>query len=584
MKSLAIGVLAGIAVTLLLALDAPDRIELPVRDAAARLLPRRPATSTAIVAIDEPSIERFGPWPWERARLAAIVNRAADAGARGIVFDILLVDARDGDEHLATALRRVPSVAVALLADDGKWRFPAPPIRDAARMGHGNFEFDADGILRRFSATKQSGDRALTALAIEAASLARATRVPVGRAIAPAFRTRPRDVPQVSAADLLDGRPVNVGRVLNPSTAAKRPPTAADGLENPSHILRGRIVFIGLTAVALGDRVLTPVSRDAEAGVTVQAASAESVIRGEEIRDLPPIAAGVLAAAIAWPIVRFARFRRLLAGALALLVIGAGVLLIATTGIAIPMMTLVLLIAIMMTADIARSLRLTRTAFREHRVQEAESKRVLAHELKTPLASMRGLTQLLGGFELTDAERKRVATLLETEADKLQLMVSGLLDLERLPLRDFAASTSVTDLGKLVAARVDFLRTGTDRPLVMHATPNVLVRTDSALVERVVDNLVGNALKYAEGPVDVAVRKNGDGAVLEVADHGAGLSPADRERIFQRFFRGSSAAGAEGLGLGLSLVAEIAKWHGGSASVDAAESGGSLFRVTFGGS
>jgi signal transduction histidine kinase len=560
MKRVAIAITAGIVITALLAMHVLDGVELPVRDVVMRHRPRKPATSTAIVAIDERSIDRLGPWPWPRPRLAEMVDRVADAGARGIVYDILLVDEREGDDRLAAALRRLPSVAVAVLAEDGRWRFPALRLRDAARMGHGNFEFDKDGILRRFSSTKQSGDRALTALAIEAAALVRPVAVPVGRSIAPAFRTAPRDVPQVSAAELLD-----VGRVLNPS--------AADGLENPSHILRGRIVFIGLTAVALGDRVLTPVSRDAEAGVTVQAASAESVIRGEEIRDLPPIVGGLIAAII----VGVAR-SRLMMGVLAVLIAAADLYVVT-----IPVIAIELLIAVIFAGHLVSSLRVTRAAFTAHRVQEAESKRVLAHELKTPLASMRGLTQLLGDFDLSDAERKRVTTLLESEAGKLQSMVSGLLDLERLPLRDFQTSTSVTDLGKLVAARVEFLRSGTDRALNMHAAANVMIRTDAALVERVVDNLVGNALKYAEGPVDVRVLRNGGGAVLEVADRGPGMSAADRERIFQRFFRGASAAGTEGLGLGLSLVAEVAKWHGGGASVEANANGGSLFRVTFGG-
>jgi len=539
--------------------SARSTVELPVRDAAMWLLPRRAASATIIVAIDEASIERLGPWPWPRERLAEIVDRAAGAGARGVVFDILLVDAREGDDRLAAALRRVPAVAVAVLAEDGNWRLPAPSLREAAKMGHGNFEFDADGILRRFSSTKQSGARALAALALEAAALREAVVVPVGRTIAPAFRTRPRDVPQVSAMQLLD--------VERRASARRR-----------STELRGRIVFIGLTAVALGDRVKTPVSRDAEAGVTVQAASAESVLRGEEIRDFPPIAGGLLAGLLAW----MAR-RRVLAVAAALLVLAGGVLLIGLTGVAIPMVTLLLTIALVQTADLAQRLGKTRAAFTEHRVHEAESKRVLAHELRTPLASMRGLTQLLGGFELSEAERKRVTSLLESEAGKLESMVGGLLDLERLPLRDFKASTSVLDLGKLVAARVEFLRAGTDRPLIMQ-TPDdaVPVRADATLVERVVDNLVGNALKYAEGPVTVAVQRNGAGAMLEVADEGTGLGAADRERVFQRFFRGSSAAGTQGLGLGLSLVAEVAKWHGGGASVDARRGGGTVFRVTFG--
>lgn len=559
MRSVASALAVGVAVTVLLAFGALDRVELPVRDAAMWLLPRRAASATIIVAIDEASIERLGPWPWPRERLAEIVDRAAGAGARGVVFDILLVDAREGDDRLAAALRRVPAVAVAVLAEDGNWRLPAPSLREAAKMGHGNFEFDADGILRRFSSTKQSGARALAALALEAAALREAVVVPVGRTIAPAFRTRPRDVPQVSAMQLLD--------VERRASARRR-----------STELRGRIVFIGLTAVALGDRVKTPVSRDAEAGVTVQAASAESVLRGEEIRDFPPIAGGLLAGLLAW----MAR-RRVLAVAAALLVLAGGVLLIGLTGVAIPMVTLLLTIALVQTADLAQRLGKTRAAFTEHRVHEAESKRVLAHELRTPLASMRGLTQLLGGFELSEAERKRVTSLLESEAGKLESMVGGLLDLERLPLRDFKASTSVLDLGKLVAARVEFLRAGTDRPLIMQ-TPDdaVPVRADATLVERVVDNLVGNALKYAEGPVTVAVQRNGAGAMLEVADEGTGLGAADRERVFQRFFRGSSAAGTQGLGLGLSLVAEVAKWHGGGASVDARRGGGTVFRVTFG--
>jgi len=565
MKTLAIAVTVGVAVTLLLAFGAMDRLELPVRDAALRALPRRPASSTVIVAIDEASIERLGPWPWPRARLAEIVGRAADAGARGVAFDVLLVDAREGDELLAAALRRVPSVDVAVLAEDGNWRMPAPSLRAAARMGHGNFEFDADGILRRFSSTKQSGARALTALAIEAASLREPVAVAVGQTVAPAFRTRPRDVPQVSAAALLDCG----GQAILP--------VSQDRQDCLSSTLRGKIVFVGLTAVALGDRVLTPVSRNAEAGVTVQAASAEAVLRGETVRDAPPLAGGIVAALFAAAIVRFVLWRRMLATAFLGLVLAGGMLL-AMRGIAIPFVTLAGVAVVAITADTAQRLRVTRAAFTAHRVHEAESKRVLAHELKTPLASMRGLSELLGGFELNDAERKRVTALLASEAGKLEAMVGGLLDLERLPLRDFQSSTSVIELGTLVAARVEFLRAGTDRPLIMQPTDSIPVRADAVLVERVVDNLVGNALKYTDGPVTIAVRRN----AVEVADRGTGLTPADRERVFQRFFRAASAAGTEGLGLGLALVAEVAKWHGGSATVEANQGGGTLFRVTFG--
>jgi signal transduction histidine kinase len=68
--------------------------------------------------------------------------------------------------------------------------------------------------------------------------------------------------------------------------------------------------------------------------------------------------------------------------------------------------------------------------------------------------------------------------------------------------------------------------------------------------------------------------------MLEVEDRGPGISDAEREKIFARFVRGTTAAGTNGLGLGLSLVSEIAKWHGGAASVDAVQGGGSRFRIT----
>jgi two-component system OmpR family sensor kinase len=195
---------------------------------------------------------------------------------------------------------------------------------------------------------------------------------------------------------------------------------------------------------------------------------------------------------------------------------------------------------------------------------------------------MRSLTQLMGVFELTDLERQRVVSLLEHEAGKLETMVGTLLDLERLPLRDFASSSAVIDLGDLVAARVDFLRVSTDRALFVSVDPQLFVRADEPLIERVVDNLVGNALKYTSAPLPVTVRvtRRGHDAVVEVEDRGPGIAEAERERIFQRFVRGETAAGTQGLGLGLSLVSEIARWHGGTAGLDSVAGGGSRFRIT----
>src|SRR5260221_2040547 len=355
-------------------------------------------------------------------------------------------------------------------------------------------------------------------------------------------------------------------------------------------MLKGKLVFIGPTAFGLGDRVITPVTgrRSADPGVTVHAAATESMLRHETIHEMPPIASGVMAAA-AVACVLFARLLLIPALALFIATFGGGIPLLTFTGVAVPFVTLTACIAVTFGALEARTLLDAQrrsegiaAAHRRDREAEADSKRVLAHELKTPLASMRGLTQLLTQFELSEAERRRVTTLLESEAGKLQSLVGGLLDLERLPLRDFEGSASVINLGDVVAARLEFLRASADRPLVMSISPEVFVRGDASLLERVIDNLVGNALKYAPppAPVRVSVRRENGSGVLEVEDRGPGLSPEDRERVFQRFFRGRTAGGTQGLGLGLSLVAEVARWHGGSAGVEAASEGGALFRVS----
>src|SRR5205807_448881 len=314
--SVLIAIAAGFAVTLLLAFDAADPLELPARDLMLRRLPQENAQQTVVVAIDEQSLHDLGAWPWDRSTLATIVDRAADAGARGVLLDILLAEPRRGDQQLANAAKRLPVLAVAVVDEHGRWLLPGPPLAESVAAAHGNFELDHDGILRRLSATKQSGDRSLSALSVEAASLVTGAPIPVGRSIAPAFRTRPRSIPAISASELL----------RNPARAKS---------------LRGKLVFVGPTAFALGDRVLTPTTRahQPDPGVTVHAAATESIIRGDVITELPPIAAGFLAA-IGIAAILLARRRRIAAGTVIVTVAAGGVALLAN-GIAIPFVTLI---------------------------------------------------------------------------------------------------------------------------------------------------------------------------------------------------------------------------------------------------
>jgi two-component system OmpR family sensor kinase len=216
------------------------------------------------------------------------------------------------------------------------------------------------------------------------------------------------------------------------------------------------------------------------------------------------------------------------------------------------------------------------------RSREIEARRVMAHELKTPLTSMRGLTQLLSEYELSVEERRRVAGLAASEAQRLQGMVEGLLELERLSLRDPSGDAGEVDLSVLVAERAQIAAAGGHRNIALDLAPGVKVRGNALLLGRALDNLLTNALKYSPETtsVTVALEAVAGNAVLEVIDHGPGIPAAERERIFDRFARGSTSFGTDGLGLGLALVSEVIAWHKGSITVSETPGGGATFQTS----
>lgn len=108
----------------------------------------------------------------------------------------------------------------------------------------------------------------------------------------------------------------------------------------------------------------------------------------------------------------------------------------------------------------------------------------------------------------------------------------------------------------------------------------VTVSGDPRLLRRLVRNLLENARRHGRPPIEVRVGPNADGAEIRVCDHGAGVAHAERERVFEPFYRRSGST--QGAGLGLALVRQIARQHGGDAVCTADESGRTCFRVTLG--
>lgn len=550
--------------------------ELLLRDAMLRNLPSRPATKVAVVLIDEDAIRSAGRWPWSRVQLARLVEHVFSAGAKGVVIDLLLPEEQVGDAILAASLERGPSALAVGVDDGGNWLLPNQVLK-ATALGHVSFDLDRDGVVRRFSSTKQSGGRAFPSLPVAAARLGDASLpIPVGQMHRPGFRTRP--IPFVGAVTVLESQ--------------------------RAEILRDRVVFIGTSAAGVGDRFVTPVSQGGspEPGVLVEAISTEAILSKDLLRPASPLISALFAFGLSalgtlllTPTGRTWPFLAIGIALAPLMVAAASLHFLNLEGAPLTVMLALLVVGAFLggvrshrskvamshaEGRIAELERLQET-ISETKRQEAEARRVVAHELKTPLTSVKGLAQLLAQFDLSAAERNRVARMVVSETSRLAQMVDALLDLERLGLRDFDRDGLPLDFSALCTERVEFLRAGTTREIVADLGRDLHILGDKALLERVIENLVSNAFKFSPKVSAVRIRLRTEAAqvVLEVEDRGPGIPVTERTKIFGRFSRGSAQALAPGLGLGLALVAEVVAWHRGAVEVDEGPDGGSLFRV-----
>ena len=209
----------------------------------------------------------------------------------------------------------------------------------------------------------------------------------------------------------------------------------------------------------------------------------------------------------------------------------------------------------------------------------------VSHDLRTPLASVLGiaLTVERSRQALPSSDVDDLLGRLTANARKLDRILGGLLDLDRLTRGIVEPRRERIDLGEFVATVVDQAQADLvgDHPVFVDLAP-VQIAVDSAKVERIVENLLVNASRHTPPgtPIWVRVDRRDPGALLTVADAGPGVPVEQRERIFQPFHRGPSAAShSPGSGVGLALVAQFAGLHGGRAWVEPRAGGGACFQV-----
>ena len=202
-----------------------------------------------------------------------------------------------------------------------------------------------------------------------------------------------------------------------------------------------------------------------------------------------------------------------------------------------------------------------------------------SHELRTPLTSILANLELLES-EL-DGERREMAESALRSSRRMRRLVADLLLLARADAgREVpAAPVDLSDVAREAAAEAGAL--SSDHPLSLDLTGPVTVNGVADDLHRLAGNLVENALLHTPPgtPVTLSVRRDGDSAVLEVADRGPGVPEELRERVFERFASGAGDGG-RGSGLGLAIVKAVADAHGGRVELSDADGGGARFVVT----
>lgn len=234
---------------------------------------------------------------------------------------------------------------------------------------------------------------------------------------------------------------------------------------------------------------------------------------------------------------------------------------------------------------------LKRLAEQNARLQELDRAKdelvaLVSHDLRTPLTSIRGYIELLMTGQGIDERGRRFLEVIDRNSRRLLDLVDDLLVVAQHNVGAFRVTVEEVDLPELVAeALVAFAPAAAEKQitLVQQVPGAGGVAGDRARLGRMLDNLVGNAIKYTQagGVVEVSLTMADERAILRVRDNGPGIAPEAQQQIFDHFARARDAddGGLRGIGLGLAIARAIAEAHSGTIGLDSSPGTGATFWV-----
>ncbi|HMM69669.1 MAG TPA: HAMP domain-containing sensor histidine kinase [Gudongella oleilytica] len=225
-----------------------------------------------------------------------------------------------------------------------------------------------------------------------------------------------------------------------------------------------------------------------------------------------------------------------------------------------------------------------------HEMREAEKVRReftanVSHELKTPLTSIIGYSEMLQNGISNAEDSKKFAGVIHKEGSRLLELIDSVISLSRLEDSNAIKTFESLELYGIVQDLVEKLRFSAKKKSVELSVVGspIQVRGDRRMVQDLIFNLVDNAIKYNRfgGSVTVSISEEGTYGVMRVTDTGIGIPKDDVERVFERFYRvdKSRSKKVEGTGLGLAIVKHIVEFHGGSVLLDSEVNKGTTITV-----
>lgn len=555
---------------------------------------------SAVVAIDEATLRSRGGMRNIRGILTETLIALQDAQPKAIGIDLILSDGgvtqgnssdaaalERQDAALEAAMRATPNLILSadLVGEHTgeRWEEPLPRFAQWAKaVGHVHPEIDRlDGVSRAVSLEQTANHVRHWALALEAFRLARneaLTESPddlaIGGLTIPASRDTAR---QLQIRYLTEGIPTVPALEVRQRNAE----------------LKGRAVFLGVTALsAARDRLLNPYGQNVP-GVEVHAHIFETLARGSFIRPVSDAAGlGFALLLVALVGLMFWFFSGWRAYAMVVLVlIAAHVVPVAAFRNAWMMPYFGPALSTWLASACAATFQVYYTR-KQLRRAEAEKSRYqeaiqwAAHEMRTPLTAIQGSSEIMTRYSLPEAKSRQLSEMIHSESKRLARLIQTFLDVERLADGQMELKSEVFEASDIVDTclkRVATLAERKEMRISLETPVEGSLRGDRELMEYALYNLLTNAIKYSPAgthvTVEAATRK--DELRLAVRDQGMGMDAKELKQIFQKFYRTAraEASGETGSGIGLSIVQQIVAHHGGRMEVTSQPGKGSCFTM-----